>query len=165
MLTKDQEIARSVAENGWHAISVTDCFPSFVYTCGLLTTFQHPELVVFGLEQHTAYSTLAVMVESLRNGQLFTQIGTYNGVLDEWSIAVRRVHPTQFEIYLGYSMAHCRHMGNPGGLAALQVFWPDKQGRFPYESDCDLKVCQLPPRLDLEVSPSELSAFHCQYGT
>ena len=40
-MSEDEEIARSVAANGWHAISVTDCSPEFVYTCGLMTTFGH----------------------------------------------------------------------------------------------------------------------------
>jgi Domain of unknown function (DUF4262) len=164
MTSEDDEIAASVSKHGWHAISVTDHSPEFIYTCGLLTTFRHPELIVFGLETREAYSIVAVMVQELRSGRSFTEPGTFDNVLEGWPVAVRKVHPTQHELYLGYAMGHCRHTGNPGGLVATQVFWPDKQGRFPFDVGCNLDVYRLQPRLDLEVPASELRAFRRQYG-
>jgi len=155
MVSEDEEIARNVAKHGWHAITVNDASPAFTYTCGLVTTFDHPELIIFGLESREGYSVLAVMVEDLRRGRSFAKPGTYDGVLEGCAIAVRKVHPTQRERYLGYAMAHCRLMGNASGLRARQVFWPDRQGRFPIDVGCDVDVCQLQPRLDLEVPPSE----------
>jgi hypothetical protein len=148
-VSEDEEIARSVAANGWHAISVTDHPPPFVYTCGLMTTFRHPEAIILGLSPRAAYSILEVMVEDIRRGRSFAAPGAYDGVLTELPIAVRAVNPSQHELYLGYAMGHCRHNGNPGGLTAVQVFWPDKQGRFPFERECSPEVAALQPRLDL----------------
>lgn len=148
-MSEDEEIARSVAANGWHAISVNDSSPEFIYTCGLMTTFEHPEAIIFGLNSKTAYSILAAMVEDIRGGRSFAAPGVYEGILVELPIAIRIVHPSQHEVYLGYAMGHCRHVGKPGGLAAVQVFWPDKQGRFPFESECDSELAALHPRLDL----------------
>jgi hypothetical protein len=160
----DEEVAQDVAKYGWSAISITDVAPPFTYTCGLMTTFQHPELIVFGLESRELYAVLAAMVEDMRGGRSFSESGTYDGVLQGSQIAVRKVHPTQHELYLGYAMGHCTYMGNLGGLVALQVFWPDKQGRFPFEANCDLEVYQLQPRLDLRVPPSELRAFRRRFS-
>jgi len=163
MASEDEEIARSVSKHGWHAINVNDASPPFVYTCGLVTTFEHPELIIFGLESREAYSVLAVMVEEIRRGRSFSNPGSYDGILEECAIAVRKVHQTQWEMYLGYAMGHCRLMGNASGLRARQVFWPDKQGRFPLDVGCDLDVYQSQPRLDLEVPPSERRAFRRQF--
>ena len=163
MASEDKEIAQSVAKHGWHAVDVNDASPPFVYTCGLMTTFDHPELIILGLDSREAYSVLAIMVEELRHGHSFANPGSYDGILEGRPIAVRKVHATQREMYLGYAMGHCRLMGNSGGLRARQVFWPDKQGRFPFDVGCDLDVYRLQPRLDLEVPPSERRAFRRQF--
>lgn len=164
MASEDEEIGTSVAKHGWHAISVNDASPEFVYTCGLVTTFEHPELIIFGLESREGYSVLAVMVEDLRRGRSFARPGTYDAILEGCPIGIRKVHPTQREMYLGYAIGHCRLMGNASGLRARQVFWPDKQGRFPFDIGCDVEVYQLQPRLDLEVPPSERRAFRRRFS-
>jgi hypothetical protein len=165
MQSEDEEIVRSVAEHGWHAISVTDCTPGFVYTCGLLTTYHHPELIIFGLDSRVAYSILAAMVESLRCGRSFSEPGRYDDILEGQPIAIRVVHPSQHELYLGYAMGYCRVTGNASGLSARQVFWPDKAGHFPFESESDPDISPLQPRLGLTASPSELRAFRRKYWT
>jgi hypothetical protein len=165
MSSEDEEIARSVEKHGWYAIAITDAWPEFVYTCGLLTQFQHPELIIFGMEARELYSILALMFEDIRNkGQSFARPDSYDGVLEGYPIAIRTVHPTQHELYLGYALGHCRHAGHIGGLKARQVFWPDKQGRFPFDVGCDPDVYRSQPRLDLEVPPSDLRAFRRRYG-
>jgi hypothetical protein len=160
----DEAIAQDVAKYGWSALSISDAAPPFSYSCGLMTTFDHPELIVFGMESRESYNVLAAMVKELRSGRSFSAPGTYDGILEHAQIAIRRVHPTQHELYLGFAMGHCTYMGKLGGLEALQVFWPDKQGRFPFEVNCDLDVYGSQPRLDLEVPPSELRAFRRQFG-
>src|SRR5262245_37046550 len=112
MDSEDRDIAESIRKHGWHAISVTDRNPPFVYTCGLMVTFAHPELIIFGLNPKVAYSILAVVVEDLRSGKMFSEPGEYRGVVEEdWPILVRQVHPSQHERYLGYAMAQCRLVG------------------------------------------------------
>jgi hypothetical protein len=163
-VSEDEEIAQSVRAHGWHAIAVTDHPPEFVYTCGLMTTFQHPEAIILGLRGRPAYSVLAAMVDDIRRGRTFESPGRYEGVLVDFPIAIRRVHPSQHELYLGYAMGHCRYMGNAGGLVAVQVFWPDKASRFPFDVGCDQDVMNLQPRLDLAVTPSELRAHRRLIG-
>jgi len=60
-------------------------------------------------------------------------------------------------------MGHCRYSGNLGALVAVQVFWPDNQGQFPFEASCDLEVSALQPRLDLAVPEAELQAFRRRF--
>jgi hypothetical protein len=146
---EDAKIAKDVREHGWHAVSVPDTSPPFVYTCGLQTTFSHPELIVFGLEGQLAYGVLAAMVEDVRKGRSFVEPQTYLGVLEEgMPIATRSVHPSQHEIYLGYAMAHCRIAGKAEGLEALQVLWPDKSGAFPFDRNCEAEARACQPQLD-----------------
>jgi Domain of unknown function (DUF4262) len=163
-VSEDEEIANSVRAHGWHAISVSDHPPEFLYTCGLMTTFRHSEAIIFGLPRRSAYAVLAAMVDDIRRGRTFASPGRYDGVLTDFPIAVRLVHPSQAEMYLGYAMGHCRYMGNAGGLVAVQVFWPDKAGRFPFEVGCDQDVLNSQPRLDLPATLSELRAHRRLIG-
>jgi hypothetical protein len=162
-VSEDEEIARTVAANGWHAIGVTDHTPEFVYTCGLMTTFGHPEAIILGLPGRIAYAVLVALVEGIRAGRSFTQAGSYDGVLEDLAVAVRPVHPSQHELYFGYAMGHCRYTGNVGGLTAVQVFWPDREGRLPFEGGCDPEVAACQPRLDLPAPKSELRAFRRRF--
>jgi hypothetical protein len=75
---------------------------------------------------------------------------------DEHQVGFRRVHPTQHEFYLGFAMGYCRSIGRSGELEAMQAFWPDSHGNFPFEVGCDLAVYQLQPRLVIGPTPREV---------
>jgi hypothetical protein len=61
-------------------------------------------------------------------------------------------------------MGYCRHIGRRGELQAVQIFWPDEAGRFPFEVGCDLDVYQCQPRLDFPLTPREIKDFERQWG-
>jgi len=151
----EETIAADIERLGWIAISVRDIDPPFLYTVGLMQTFDHPEAIVFGLEPNAAHSILAVVVANLRTGRRYKEAGEYEDVLDGYPISVRLVHPLWHEHYFGYAMGFCREIGRIGGLQAIQLFWPDRHGRSPFESNCDLDTYRCQPRLDLPPAPSE----------
>ncbi len=161
-VNEDDDIDRSVAKHGWHAIAVDDHEPPFLYTCGLITRSQHPELVIVGLEGEVAYRIVAAIVELIRNGTQL-EAGSRVTVLDGLVTEIRPVHASQHELYLGYAMAHARRHHTT--LRALQVFWPDKDGRFPSDVACDGEVRALQPRLEVPAAPSELRAFRRWLGS
>jgi hypothetical protein len=161
----DDAIADDVRKHGWSVADVYDGEPPFLYTIGLMQTWNHPELILFGLKSKTAYSILAAMVHSIRSGQSFHEPGSYSGVLEgDFQIGLRAVHPTQHQVYLGYAMGYVRQIGRMGELQAMQAFWPDKAGKFPFEVGCDLDVFRLQPRLDLALTPSEIEEFEREFG-
>jgi hypothetical protein len=154
-LSYEQDIAADVERVGWSAISIADVSPPFVYSVGLMFSLAHPELIVFGLGDE-GYNVLRAMVEDIRGGRSFAAPGAYDGVLAQGNIATRPVHPSQHESYLGYAMGYCRERGRIGELDAVQVFWPDRAGTFPFERDCDEAVWDAQPRLDEPVWPDVL---------
>ncbi|MEX1225033.1 MAG: DUF4262 domain-containing protein [Pirellulales bacterium] len=164
-MSNDDEIAAAVARHGWQVLSITDAPEPFLYTCGLTTTFSHPELIIFDPAPNAGYLILAAMVEGIRNGRSFAQRGEYDRVLIEGNVAVRDVHPTQHEFYLGCAMGHFRHMGRIGQLKALQVFWPDSKGRFPFQPHCDEDVYMAQPRLDVALPPEEIEDLRGEFGS
>jgi hypothetical protein len=153
----DDEIARVVRKHGWFAANVSDNEPPFLYSIGLMQTADHPEFIVFGLEPDNAHALISGLIWDIKVGGRFDQPGIYTIVLgEEYRIGIRRVHPTQHPLYLGFAMGYCRHLGRIGELEAVQAFWPDSSGKFPFEVGCDPGVSHYQPRLDIPLTPREI---------
>ena len=60
-------------------------------------------------------------------------------------------------------MGYCREIGRIGELQAVQLYWPDGTGRFPFEPNCDLDVYNRQPRLDIPLTPSELDEMQTDW--
>jgi len=170
LTTKEREmgetddISETIALNGYTAIAINDIDPPFAYTVGLMFSQEHPELILLGLDDETG-SIFAAMVEDIQSGKSFTEPGAYDGILIGLPIAIRKVHSTQHEFYLAGAMAHCRQRGRAGELEAVQVFWPDKNGLFPFDVGCDDQVVCAQPRLDLALTASEIEELRSEIGS
>lgn len=141
--TTEQWVARTVAEKGWAALSISGN-PSFVYTVGLMFSFGHPELVVFGLGRE-GHRLLAAIVQEIRVGQSFASGA--NRVVGELRVGLGRVDRSWHERYLGYAMGYCRERWRIGELEAVQIFWADEAGVLPHERGCDEAVERAQPSL------------------
>lgn len=160
----EDEIAEVVREHGWYAASVFDHVPPFLYSIGLMQTYDHPELIMFGLDADNAHVLFTGMIRDIRAGHSFAQSGTYTVALaDEHQVGIRRVHPSQHPLYLGFAMGYCRYLGRAGELEAVQAFWPDTRGKFPFDVGCHYEVFRLQPRLDIALTPSEIRKFERQW--
>jgi hypothetical protein len=73
------------------------------------------------------------------------------------------VHPTQHPLYLGFAMGFLTNIGRIGELQAMQAFWPDSWGKFPFEVGCDIDVHSLQPRLDIGLTPQEVQRFEREW--
>jgi hypothetical protein len=157
----DDEIAEVVREHGWFAANVSDHKPPFLYTIGLMQTCCHPEFIIFGLEPENAYALFSGLIRDIRAGQSYTEpnVDTVNLGGNEHRVGFRRVHPTQHPLYLGFAMGFMTNIGRLGELEAMQAFWPDSAGKFPFEVGCDLAVYNVQPRLDIGLSPREVRRF------
>lgn len=161
----EDEIAEVVRQHGWYAASISDHEPPFLYTIGLMQTLGHPEFMMFGLGADNAHALFSQFVRDIRAGRSYSDSGVHTVRIGdgEHQVGFRRVHPTQHELYLGFAMAYCTHIGRMGELEAVQAFWPDSNGKFPFEVGCDLAVYQLQPRLDIGLTPRELRRWRRQW--
>lgn len=161
----DEEIAAVVRQYGWYLANVGDGNPSFLYTIGLMQTYHHPELIIFGLDAENAYALFSQLVHDIRVGVSFAEPGVYTVSIggDEHRVGFRQVHPTQHPLYLGFAMGFMTNIGRIGELQAVQAFWPDSQGKFPFDVGCDLSVYELQPRLDIGLTPREVREFERQW--
>lgn len=160
----DEKLQKIIAEFGWQATYVPDAEPHFQYTIGLSDTFKHPDLIVFGLTRELQYAILSTVVKQIKIGKRFDEPGIHSFPDDlTVPVAIRKVHGSQHQFYLGYAMGYYREIGLSGQLKALQIFWPDRTGMFPFEPNCDLHVYDSQPRLDLSKPQSEIDEFDSQF--
>ncbi|HVR11036.1 MAG TPA: DUF4262 domain-containing protein [Thermoanaerobaculia bacterium] len=145
---KAVERARNDIERvGWHLLMVqgTEQGAGFVYTIGLWRTYQHPELVVFAPSQdpQDIEPQLRAMADRIAKGETFRAGTPYAGLFGTFRGSLRPVLPQWFASYLGTAGACYETFDFP----ALQVFWPDRQGRFPWESSYDVNLFRFQPIL------------------
>ena len=155
-MSPDQLVANDVATHGFSLILISDATPPFAYTVGLMFTLNHPELILFGLDPDQLSTILRRRhhPHPPRRAPLADRT-THTPPGFNVPLATRRVHPSQHEFYLGYAMGYCTSKGRLGQLEALQLFWPDNSGRFPFDPGCDDNVWSAQPRLDQPVLPDQ----------
>ena len=99
----DDEIAEDVEKYGYSLLNVSDARPPFRYSVGLLKTYNHPELIVFGLDSDNSYYLFDKLIQNLAAGIRYNEPGIIEFEIDGTNhrIGLRRVHETQQQVYLG----------------------------------------------------------------
>lgn len=141
----DSVLARvraDVAEHGWHVIKVFsdgDTGPPFAYTIGLWTTFRHPEVVIFGLNDDLDFMhrVLNGIGARIARGERFAHGDRKGKLLPGYLCPFARFPKCAYAEHLGRAIQY--HRGTRFG--ALQCIWPDPKKRLPW----DAKV--MPPVL------------------
>jgi hypothetical protein len=164
-MSPDDEFAEDVRNHGWSLANVSDHKPPFQYTIGLMETYRHPEFILFGLEGGHAHALFSALIRDIRAGKSYAEPGVYTVNIggDDHQVGFRRVHPTQHSLYLGFAMGFLTNIGRIGELEAMQAFWPDRAGKFPFDAGCDLGVYEAQPRLDPGLTPGEVRRFQRQF--
>jgi Domain of unknown function (DUF4262) len=147
--TIEQRIVDDIEKFGWHLILVNpDNEVPFVYSVGLMESFNHPEIMMIGLPLDTMSAVVRGMARQIKAGRNFARLGLYEGLLEGYACKVVRVKHWWHSDYLGYAMWHRRYVGKIGSLEVLQCVWPDTEGKFPGDegSHPSLGACQ--PVLD-----------------
>ncbi len=129
----DEQVVADVKEYGWHVIKIldTDDTPGWVFSIGLYETFDHPEIVVFGLNDETALYVINAVGEAVRKGQRFEIDGLYSDLIETYSCTFKPVNSVWYHDFLGY--ANWFYGGED--YPVLQCIWPDRNQKFPWEPE------------------------------
>ena len=126
-------VRTDVEEFGWHCVNVWpvagDERPGFSYTIGLTESYEHPEIMIFGLEDQ-AHALLTECAELIKQGTTFEPDVPNSEVLaGGYDVIFKSVRRDCFHEYLGAAL---RFYGDRP-FEALIMFWPTKDGQFPWE--------------------------------
>lgn len=127
----DKSILQRREEYGWfvNMIAQDSEGPGFAYSLGLYEEFQHPEIVIFGLDSELMHSVINDAGDQVRKGVRYRDGDVTGELLEGCDCAFRRVNPLQYSEFFGWAVWFHGNSAFP----ALQMFWPDKMGRFPWE--------------------------------
>jgi uncharacterized protein DUF4262 len=140
-----QKIQDDIERVGWSVVAVMDN-PPFAYTVGLTESYDHPELIIYGIGAKNAHQILANAVQHIKEGEVYRAGGKYSEILDGYDVEFR-VHQ---EYPLTAATSYYRALGKD--WEALQLVWPDADGNFPGEEgmDPEFEEVQKPKQITLE---------------
>lgn len=125
-------------------IEANEDTPPFAFSVGLFQRFQHPELLIMGLSHDAAQQVINACRDRIRGGDVLRDGFSYGPILADRRIAMRAIHPDHHPGYLGTA----RWFYEQHPFPALQAFWPDASGRYPWDQGCEPGVAACQPRLD-----------------
>jgi hypothetical protein len=128
----DRKLFDDVEEYGVHIVHVPEDDegePGFSFTVGLWHSFQQPEVVVFGLAEDIAHELLNALADEAADAKKFLPDTRHEGLLIDYPVRFVGVPKPQYERYLGSAMWAYESDEFP----CVQLVWPDKQGRWPWE--------------------------------
>ncbi len=107
--------------------------PAFAYTLGLFHSFGHAEVLVMGLPLEAAHKVLNLIGNKVKAGRRYTFGQESAGLLEGQWLTFRIIKPENYDEMLGRAV---RFYGGQG-FPALQCFWPDASGGFPWQEGFD----------------------------
>ncbi|WP_111672321.1 DUF4262 domain-containing protein [Algoriphagus litoralis] len=146
-LESKQAILENIERYGCHlALLEADSYlPAFVYSIGLFKKFGHPELICFGLKTDVMASILNIACDLIKSGETLTTNRLYSEFLEGYQIQFIPVDKDFYPNYVGYGGWF---YGNTFDFPLLQLVWPDKQQRFPWDQDFNSNWKFSQPLLD-----------------
>jgi len=144
----DRKLLSDVKTVGWHVLKILgdETFPEYCFSVGLYYTFGHPEILVMGLPLSTGHQFINLAAGHIASGRAFQPRERTDELAEGFACSFIPVLVDHYEQYLGYAIWFYRKLKQP--FPALQLVWPDKQGRLPWDVGYDKQFYKLQRLLD-----------------
>ena len=140
------DIRLIIRKHGWFVAKFegTAYLPSFAYTIGLLESFQHSELIVFGLDLNVLHGIINHVGSYIRDHGPLISKQRYSNFIESHQVQFVDIDSRNIKDYFGYALSYY----DTDNIRAMQLVWPDSQGRFPWETKFDEGLLLRQPLLD-----------------
>ena len=143
----DQKFLGQIETYGWNLTNVFrregQTGPDWAYSTGLFHSYRHAEVMVFGLELDNMQKIINNIGLKIKDGAKFESGNEYQDIFARCGCQFRAVDTGHYEDYLGWAIWF--YDSNP--FPALQCFWPDREGHYPWDPACSPDVACLQPLL------------------
>jgi hypothetical protein len=125
-------VRNNVAEHGCHVMQVSadDEGAGFAYSIGLTKNYGQSEVICFGLRQELMHWMINEIRDRMAQGERLNDGDQLSGLIEGYGCILKRMERTNYREYLGYA----RWFYEGDAFDALQIVWPDKQNRFPWDA-------------------------------
>lgn len=124
----DEKVSKIIDEHGWSVTFVDDA-PPFGYSAGMLKTLGHPEVIIFGVHPHHGARIINSIGEAARSGSPLPVNQPVHQIIHGYPAFLKPASPAACMKYMTIALRH--YEGDD--FQALQCFWPDPEGRFPWD--------------------------------
>lgn len=141
----DEKVFADIQQYGWHVVQILEdeVRPAFAFSIGLFQTFQHPEIIIFGLPLEMARQVLNNIGQEIEQGKQYWPAAAHDDILEGYKCSFLAVDRKWYAEYLGYAIWF--YKGEP--FPVMQCVWPDKQHRYPWDSDFNEQLRERQPLL------------------
>lgn len=105
--------------------------PAFVFTIGLYEKFKHPEIMIFGMNTDVMGQLLNGIKNQVKKGTQYLSNKEYENILAGYNVQFLEVKKDFYPDYLGYAGWY---YNNTFDFPVLQMIWPDKEHKWPWEN-------------------------------
>lgn len=141
----EAQVLTDIVEYGLHIVHVladddANDGARFSYTVGLWHTFEQPEVVVFGLPEEVAHSLLNALADNASEGAKYPAGTSHDDLLHGYPVRMLEIAGDKFDALFG--LARWAYEGED--FHAVQLVYPDKQGRWPWDESArkGFRACQ-----------------------
>jgi hypothetical protein len=141
----EQHFVDIIREHGWfHTTVLADAEQvGFHYTTGWQLTIGHPEIIIFGLKTETVASVLWDLYRDATSGKNLPVNSLTDQAFKSLPAYTFEVSPDFYPEYLGWS----RWFYGGDDFRCLQLVWPDREARFPWDDGADPSFSATQPDL------------------
>jgi len=125
-------------------VDSTNYSPSFAYSIGLTKTYNHPEIICFGLPNDLSHEIINDVAEIVKNGEIIESGKNYSKIFKDSRAMFLEIDTRNISDYFG---AGLNYYGNEE-LNALQLVWTDRNDKFPWEENFEEEFLYRQPLLD-----------------
>jgi Domain of unknown function (DUF4262) len=147
----ERKVLSDVKNFGWHVINILpdENGPQYSFSIGLYHKFGHPELLVMGLPHPVGHQLINSAAEQIAAGKSFRSLDRADELAEGFTCGFLPVSVMRYKEYLGCAIWFYHSLKHP--FPALQLVWPDKRGRLPWEKSYDKRFHSLQPLLNEET--------------
>jgi hypothetical protein len=130
----DEKLIHNVRERGCHILGV-DARPPFSFSIGLALNYGQAEIVIFGMSPSKAATIINIVRDDAAKGKTYADGEVSSDILVGLNVCFIEVPLELYDKYLGTAIWFYRKSPRP--FPCLQLVWPDRDGRFPWETGFD----------------------------
>lgn len=141
----ERKLLDDVEADGLHVVHVpaTGALPARSHSVGMWENFEQPEVVVVGLPPEVAGELIELVADEADEGHRFLDGTRHEGLLQDYPVRFVAVPKGRY----GECLAAACWAYEGDDFAAVQLVWPDKQGRWPWDLEARQGFAETQPVL------------------
>lgn len=141
-------------------VNSANYLPSFVYSVGLTETYNHPEIICFGLPTDLGHNIINDIAQLIKVGERIDTEKVYTEIFKNSRAKFLKIDNENIIDYFGVAINYYSR----NNFNALQLVWTDRNDKFLWEENFEEEFLYKQPLLDRNANfrfyePKNLATF------